>query len=173
MKKMFFLAAAMLLAVSTLSAKPDKPEKEFKKDGKERIEKQIKFYVDTFGLDEQKAAQFSEMYRSYNKALHAIHEQYKPEKRVNRDVPPTDEEIEKHMLADFAKSRAILNTRETYYKRFRTILSAKQVAMIYHNDKCRKEGCREDKKHAHKKGEFPSERPDFKPNQKPDHTVSR
>lgn len=132
MKKLVLLGSILFISFS-LFAQPAKRAN----GGQERIEQQIKHYADTFDLDEGKTTKFAEFYKGYNKELREIQQSYRPKKKMNRQAMLSEEEIEKHILDNFTKSRAILDIREKYYKSFRTILSPSQVQTIYKDEKAR------------------------------------
>ena len=139
--------------------KADNEQAEQKRpDGKAHAMEQAKRYVELFALDEKQAAKFTEMYHSYNKILHSIRLQYRHE-RPAEGVEPTDEQVEKRMLDQFAQSRAILDVREEYYKHFRTILTAKQVQKIFEDEKFRRDEMR---------GPRPNHRPSGRPEHRPE-----
>lgn len=132
MKKLLVLTCIILCSLSLFAQHPQKPSK-----GQEYIQKQIKHYADTFALDEAKTTTFAELYKGYNKELREIQQTYRPKKKMNRQAIHSEEEIEKRILDNFTKSRAILDIREKYYKSFRTILSPSQVQTIYKDEKAR------------------------------------
>ena len=124
----------LVLALTTLltyaqqqSAKP--------LDGKARIEQQIKHYTTLFALNEAEAEQFDAMYKAYNKKLFSLYTRYQKEQD---DEILSDEELEERILANFALSREILNIREEYYNKFRTILSPSQINTIFEDEKSRR-----------------------------------
>lgn len=103
-----------------------------------RIAQQAGIYVERFGLQGEQAEQFIALYREYNKALHAIREQYAQPIGLAA-TGPTDEQVEKRLLDGFAQSRAILDVREKYYHLFRAILTPSQVRHIFEDEKVRRE----------------------------------
>ena len=150
MKRMILLATIALFTTATITAQraprdhqPDsRPDSELaekkRPNGKARLLQQAKHYVEFFALDENQAAEFTEIYHAYNKKLHAIQQQYHRE-RPQEGVELTDEQIEQRMLDHFAQSRAILDVREQYYKEFRKVLTPKQVHVIYKEEKDRRD----------------------------------
>lgn len=157
---MILLATIALFTTATITAqraprghqsdsRPDSVLSEKKRpDGKARLMQQTKHYVELFALDEKKAAEFTEIYHAYNKKLHAIRQQYRPE-RPQESEELTDEQVEQRIINHFAQSRAILDVREEYYKEFRKVLTPKQVHVIYKEEKDRRDrmlGPRPDRK---------------------------
>lgn len=147
---MILLATIALFTTATITAqraprdrqsdsRPDSVQVDKKRpDGKARLLQQAKHYVELFALDEKQAAEFTEIFHAYNKKLHAIRQQYRPE-RPQEGEELTDEQIEQRMLNHFAQSRAILDVREEYYKEFRKVLTPKQVQVIYKEEKDRRD----------------------------------
>lgn len=150
MKRILLMAIIALCTTATLTAQPaanngkpaPRPEsvqaEKKRPDGKSHLMQQAKHYVELFALDEKKAAEFTEIYHAYNKQLHAIKKQYRRE-RPEEGEELTEEQVEQRMLDHFAQSRAILDVREEYYKKFRTVLTAKQVHVIYKEEKDRRD----------------------------------
>ena len=133
-KQIFFLSVIMLSLVGCIFAQQGPKGKP---NGQAKVEQQAKHYVEVFALDATKAAQFTELYRAYTKRMHAIRVQY------HKDPPQpgttlSDSELEKRILDNFAQSRSILNVREEYYRKFRTILSPSQINTIFEDEKARR-----------------------------------
>lgn len=103
---------------------------------------QAKQYVQEFGLNDQQAAAFTDMYHAYNTKLRAIKQLYRAE-RPAKDTELNEEQIEKRILDSFKQSRAIIDVREEYYQKFRTILNAKQVNKIFEDEKMRRNAFRQ------------------------------
>ena len=137
------VAAVLSLATMTAQQAPkgkdaNKGQAEQKRpDGKARLMQQTKIYVAEFALDEAQAEKFTELYHAYNKKLHEIHAQYRHE-RPAEGAEPTEEQVERRILDNFAQSRAILDVREQYYKEFRKLLTPKQVNKIFMDEKARR-----------------------------------
>lgn len=133
-KQILFLSVILLSLVGCISAQQGPKGQP---NGQAKVEQQAKHYVELFALDETKAAQFTEMYRAYTKRMHAIRVKY------HKDPPQpgttlSDSELEKRILDNFAQSRSILNVREEYYKKFRSILSPSQINTIFEDEKARR-----------------------------------
>lgn len=134
MKKILIVLTSFVLLCGSLFAQqtPKTPPK-----GKEYVEQQIKQYVELFSLNGNAAVQFSELYRGYSKKMHAIRTLY-------HKAPPqpgttlSDSELEKRILDNFAQSRAILDVREEYYKKFRAVLSPSQINRMFEDEKARR-----------------------------------
>lgn len=131
--KIFIWAMITWLAAGTVSAQSPKSQQ----DGRVRIAQQIQYYTALFALNESEAQQFDELYKAYTKQMRAIRNQYRKE-RIATDTTLTDEIVEKKILNNFAQSRAILNTREQYYKEFRKILTPSQINQIFEDEKERR-----------------------------------
>lgn len=138
MKKLFSLVLVLFVTVSMFS------QQQSERQGKERIEMQVRQYITSFSLNETDAEQFSALYKAYCKELYGILRQYQKE-RPQEGQPLTDEQIEKRILDNFAQSRAILDVREKYYKEFRTLLSPSQINTIFEDEKLRRSQIRKGK----------------------------
>lgn len=142
----------MLVALFSLSmVAQNKPTKaEMKAAEKQQMEQLTQRYVTDFALQGEAAEKFGKIYADYNKKLREVNRLYKTPK-VKRDQPMTEDEQEALILARFDRQRAILNMREFYYKKLRTVLTPSQVQKIYDDEKARKEELsaakREHKKH--------------------------
>lgn len=132
--KKHLLVIIALLVTSVLAAQQPTGEK---RDGRQRIEQQIRNYISAFSLDGTKAEKFDAMYKAYSKKLYAIHNLYRHES-PNDGTALSDEQLEKRILDNIAQSRAILDVREEYYKQFRTILTPSQINKIFEDEKARR-----------------------------------
>lgn len=100
--------------------------------------------VDQLGLDDDKAAKFTEVYKKYLKELNDLRQKDmlgKPDmKKGERQAPKqmTDAEVDKMMRERFAQGRKMLDIREKYYDEFRKFLSPKQVQKVYEQDQMNK-----------------------------------
>lgn len=128
MKKFLFLI--MILAATGVCAR------ESHTDGRARIARQVEQYVSLFALDQQDALRFGDIYKSYCKEMHAIRNRY-PSSQPSAEM--TDDETEQRILRTFAQARAILDTRERYYKEFRTVLTPTQINILYEDEKTRRQ----------------------------------
>lgn len=147
MKRILFMAliailtAGPMMAQQTKQSKVEQTERQHPKAKATQID-QAKQYVQEFGLNDQQAASFTEMYHAYNKKLRAIKQLYRAE-RPAKDTELTEEQAEKRILESFKQSRAIIDIREEYYQKFRTILNAKQVNKIFEDEKMRRNAFRQ------------------------------
>ncbi len=134
MKRIVCIAMVLTMALASLTAQNMKKGKA--PNGKERIQLQTNHYIELFGLDKDKAADFTRIYRDYSKKMHAIHTSFRSE-RPKEGEQLTEEQIEQQLLNNFAQSKAILDAREKYYKEFRAILLPSQIQTIYKDEKNR------------------------------------
>lgn len=109
----------------------------------EMQEMQMKRVVKDLKLDEATAAKFTPLYQEYQAALKALQPE-RPEgfttqkdgenkdvsKKEGRKERPqlTDEQIDKMIAKRFEQEKKLSELRETYYKKFRTVLSAEQAS---------------------------------------------
>ena len=164
------MALVVLFTTGTMTAQAPKGKKgdglrteQKRPDGKAHAMEQAKSYVTEFGLNEAQGKQFTDLYHAYNKKLHAIRQQYRPE-RPQEGEELTDEQIEQRIINHFAQSRAILDVREEYYKEFRKVLTPKQVQVIYKEEKDRRDRMQGPRPDRRPEGG----RPDSNPQPRPD-----
>ena len=132
MRKMIIIAMTLLMAVSLHAQQPAN-----RQQAMQRIEQQVRHYSEVFALSEEQAQLFATLYKAYNKQMRAIHDQYLHE-RTAEGTTLTDEQIEQRIFDNFEQSRAILDTREQYYKEFRKVLSPSQINQIFEDEKARR-----------------------------------
>lgn len=150
MKRMIVMAIAMVITAAMAWAQPAQGKKSKpqpagqeqaapakKGPGKKQLMGQAKLYVQAFNLAGEDSAKFVNTFHAYNKQLRAIHQQYKPEKPAEGQEL-TEEQVEKRIINSFKQSRAILDTRESFYKEFRKILTPKQVNRIFKDEQARR-----------------------------------
>ena len=129
---MIIIAMTLLMAVSLHAQQPAN-----RQQAMQRIEQQVRHYSEVFALSEEQAQLFATLYKAYNKQMRAIHDQYLHE-RTAEGTTLTDEQIEQRIFDNFEQSRAILDTREQYYKEFRKVLSPSQINQIFEDEKARR-----------------------------------
>jgi len=132
MRKMIIIAMTLLMAVSLHAQQPAN-----RQQAMQRIEQQMRHYSEVFELNEEQAQLFATLYKAYNRQMRAIHDQYRHE-RTAEGSTLTDEQIEQRIFDNFEQSRAILDTREQYYKEFRKVLSPSQINQIFEDEKARR-----------------------------------
>ena len=150
MKRMIVLTMALMMTAAMVCAQPAQGKKSKpqpaeqeqaapakKGPGKKQLMGQAKLYVQTFNLAGEDSAKFVNTFQAYNKQLRAIRLQYKPEKPAE-GKELTEEQVEKRIINSFEQSRAILDTREQFYKEFRKILSPKQINRIFKDEQARR-----------------------------------
>lgn len=133
MKRFIIILSALLLVgyVSAQSADSERAK------GKERVEQQVRHYIALFSLSEEEAQAFSDLYKEYTKKMYAIHVLYKQDDNDDNG-PLTDEQIDRQLLNNFAQSRAILDVREQFYRKFRKVLTPSQINTILEDERARR-----------------------------------
>ena len=132
MKRMLFVLMTLMFTFGTVLAQQPNGQ-----DGRQRIEQQVRAYVNAFSLDDAQAQQFGTLYKEYSKKMRAVHDLYQQPKPAE-GTTLTDEQIEQRILDNFAQSRAILDVREQYYNLFRKILTPTQINRIFEDEKARR-----------------------------------
>lgn len=158
MKHLVVLATVCLLLTCSLTARADDNRKQ-RPTHEQIVECQCKDIVSDLKLDDAKAKSFTDTYKSYQDELKAARDKYG--KRNKKRSEMTDDEIEQDILNRFAMSKQIINVREKYYKKFRKILTPRQIQQMYEREKKgyermrnemnKRKSCKE-KKQYHKKG---------------------
>ena len=129
---MLFVLMTLMFTFGTVLAQQPNGQ-----DGRQRIEQQVRTYVNAFSLDDAQAQQFGALYKEYSKKMRAVHDLYQ-QPRPAEGTTLTDEQIEQRILDNFAQSRAILDVREQYYNLFRKILTPTQINRIFEDEKARR-----------------------------------
>ena len=150
MKRMIVMTTAMAVTAAMVCAQPAQGKKSKpqpagqvqaasakKGPGKKQLMGQAKLYVQTFNLAGEDSAKFVNTFQAYNNQLRANRLQYKPEKPAEGQEL-TEEQVEKRIINSFEQSRAILDTREQFYKEFRKILRPKQITRIFKDEQARR-----------------------------------
>jgi len=128
---------ALVLVFSMSMAAESTPTKEQKREAREKqLTEQTNAYIQSFGLSGEKAEQFRNIYMDYSKKLQGIKLLYKKEKAASA---PTEEQVEATIRSRFDRQRNILNIREEYYHKLRTVLAPSQIQKIYDDEQTRKE----------------------------------
>ena len=133
MKRFITILSALLLVCYVSAQSTDSNRAK----GKERVEQQVRHYIALFGLNEEDAQKFSDLYKEYTKKMYAIHVLYKQDDDES-DGPLIDEQIDRKLLNNFAQSRAILDVREQFYRKFREVLTPSQINTILEDERARR-----------------------------------
>lgn len=111
-----------------------------KRPSQEQILKmQTEHLIAELGLDNSTAVKFSKIYTDYKTDLKAVKTKYpqvRPQKDENGEfVRLTDAQVEQNILNRFAQSKATIEVREAYYKKFRAILTPQQIEKVYADER--------------------------------------
>ncbi len=108
-------------------------------DPAKMIEMRTKYMCNELMLSEETAAKFAPLYKSYLDEMQKvmnIGRKSKEEIEALKNKGPreiTDKEIDEQFKARFERTAKMNTLQETYYGKFRKILSAKQVSKIFRN----------------------------------------
>ncbi len=141
----FLFGLGMALLCSQVVNAQENRQRHQRMSKEEMQEMQMKRMVKELKLDEATTAKFTPIYKEYQEAMAALQPE-RPEftapqgenegkdvsKKEERKARPqlTDEQIDKMMEKRFEQAKKQTNLRETYYKKFRTILSAEQARKV-------------------------------------------
>ena len=150
MKKLVVTILALLAvaagseAFAQKNAGGQKPQGEKVRLTREQIvDIQCSKLIEELELDDATAAKFSVIFKDYKDQLFAVKQKYHPKKEVKADAESeeqafarkTDAEIEKEILDKFAESREIIDVRESFYPKFKSILNPRQIVKVYRQEK--------------------------------------
>ena len=122
------LMIATMMSCGIILAQPGQKEKKLTPE--QRLEMQVKKAQKRLFLDEETAAKFAPLYKEYLEAM----KQCKPapkqlQKGEKKEL--TDAEIDQMMQDRFAARKKLVETQETYYKKFKKILNIRQVEVLF------------------------------------------
>ena len=109
--------------------RPKAPGKEMSPE--QRIEMRVERMQRQLMLDDKTAAQFAPVYKEYLEALEAC----KPQKPETKSAEMSDKQIEEQLTAQFDRQQKLLDTRKDYYKKFKKMLTMRQVQMVLKSDR--------------------------------------
>lgn len=92
------------------------------------IEKRYSMIAHELELDEAKAKSLKPVYFEYCKKMGEL---FKPNGPRKKPYERTDAEIEQDIKNDFTKAKRMISLRESYYAKFRKILTPRQIEKIY------------------------------------------
>lgn len=135
MKRYFIMVLVLVCSMSIVAE--DNQSKEQRRGAREKqLVEQTNMYIQSFGLTGEQAEHFRNIYTDYSKKLQGVKLLYKKEKAT---TTPTEDEIEAAIRTRFERQRNILNIREEYYHKLRTVLAPSQIQRIYDDEQMRKE----------------------------------
>lgn len=120
-----------ILALTTICSgdmwsqnRPKAPRKDISPE--QRIEMRVERMQRHLMLDDKTAAQFAPVYKEYLQALEAC----KPQKPETKQAEMNDQQIEEQLNAQFDRQQKLLDTRKEYYKKFKKMLTMRQVQTV-------------------------------------------
>ena len=150
MKKLVVTIIALLVvaagseAFAQKNGGPQKPQGERVHLSREQIvDIQCSKLIEELELDDETASRFTMIFKDYKNQLFAVKQKYHPVKEAKVDAEnedqalarKTDAEIEKEILDKFAESREIIDVRESFYPKFKSILNPRQIVKVYRQEK--------------------------------------
>ena len=121
------LLSAVVLLTGSLSAQNEKDAKSRPAKRPDFAEMQLKQVLDALMLDDKTAAEFTSVYKDYQKEM----KDCRLPRMKKRGTEMTDDEIAKEIESEFAQGRKVIDVKEKYYKKFKKILTMKQIRKIY------------------------------------------
>ena len=98
------------------------------------INAQCNEVVKNLNLDDKaKAADVSKLYKKYLDELNCNRKTYIKIFRINTDTI-TNEQVELYILKNIHTDKQAINIKEKYYKEFKTLLTSKQILIIYQTE---------------------------------------
>ena len=122
------LFTMLMLTIGQLYAQPANSRKE---NRRQQIEEYKKQYIkEVLALSEEDAAAFFPVYEAYEEEKEAHRKQLNELKKGF--MAKSDEQLEKDLDAIVALKEAELQTEKKYLAKFKTVISVRQVAALYH-----------------------------------------
>ena len=118
----------LAFSLSSSAELPEWPAPHGKPDFKKILDMRFGVIVHELCLDEGKANKLRPLYMEYCQKVGEI---FRPQQKPKPKDQRTDAEVEQEIKADFTKAKKMVNLRETYYNKFRKILTPKQIEKIY------------------------------------------
>lgn len=136
---LFTMMASIIMAFSLgANAKDENNDNKKHFNPEQMVQHRAQSIAERLKLDDNTASQFIETYKEYMKEMHDVYGKFGPKREMGKPgnkQAKSDAEIEKEILNQFAMSRAIVDVREKYYKKFRKFLNPKQIKVIYSNER--------------------------------------
>ena len=120
------LLSVVVLLTGSLSAQNEKDAKSRPAKRPDFAEMQLKQVLDALMLDDKTAAEFTPVYKDYQKEM----KDCRLPRMKKRGTEMTDDEIAKEIESEFAQGRKVIDVKEKYYKKFKKILSCKKIYLV-------------------------------------------
>ena len=123
----------MLLSVLVLLAGSVSAQDAKRKEGRQLpkrpdfAEMQLKQVMNALMLDDETANKFMPIYKDYQKEMNEC----RLPRMKKRGTEMTDDEIAQEIESQFEQGRKVIDVKEKYYKKFKKILTMKQIRKIY------------------------------------------
>ena len=125
-----YLVMGALICTTSLFAQAPERKKERLTD-EQRIERQAMRMNKELLLDDETSAKFLPLYKEYLQALAKCRPAAPDSASRPRKSELTDEELDQRMQACFECQKKRIETKETYYAKFKKILTMRQVEKIF------------------------------------------
>lgn len=122
-----WIIAILALAITAMPADAKRPQQPKKPDAAAVAAKLAKAAC----MNDEQTKTFTTLFTECYAEMDKVHEQY----RFDDSKNPTSKQIEQNTENRFALSRAILDIREKYYKKYKQFLSAEQIDRMYRMEK--------------------------------------
>lgn len=159
MKKSFILSLVMgvIMACSfSASAQEKKNDQQRRFNPEQMVQHRAQSIAEKLELDDATTAKFIETYKAYLKETHEVYAKYGPKRGDMRKGEgkqrKTDAEVEQEITNQFAMSRALVDVREKYYKKFRAFLNPRQIQKVYSQERENADRMKWEKKRRDKDG---------------------
>lgn len=133
MKKILMTLAVVCMAIMPVGAQTNNNNTKQRLTPEQRMERRAENLSRRMLLDDAAKAKFVPMYQEYLKEMQAVCPlQNDAEKKCKADL--TDKELEERMEQCFDARQKRLDIDKKYYKKFKTVLNARQMEQVF----CRK-----------------------------------
>lgn len=127
-----FMVAALFCCGNVFAQQDSKDSRKKQPTPEERMEMKVNRMQRELMLDDETAAKFAPLYKEY---LEAMKQCCPARKEMKQCEAPkgqmTDADLYKRMENCFAMQKKILETKESYYNKFKKILNARQLEQIF------------------------------------------
>ncbi len=113
----------MTMSYGSLSAQDKIDTNTRRNNPKQRIEMRVQRMQKELNLDDNKAAQFSPLYKEYLQTILSL----KKQKPGKKDKKMSDEQIDQLVMSRFDQKEKLIDIQKDYYLKFRKVLSPVQA----------------------------------------------
>lgn len=134
MKKIVIMMTTALLTMGGFQSISAQEHENAQKKHEPNYEQKAERISAALLLNDKDAAKFKPIYVEYRNELKAVVEKYPMMPRMEKGQVPTDEQLAQATNNRFARTRALTDVQEKYYKKFTKIISERQYNQLVRMD---------------------------------------